>query len=190
MTKAILFDCFGVLYVGVRSYSLSICSAENRQALSDLFTQADYGYVTGLEFTKQAAELMNMTEQQFIEMCQSHYHKNQEVIDLARELKAEYKIGLLTNANSTIIDQLFTSEEQAELFDDVLVSSSVGMIKPQPEFFELAADRLGCVTEDCVLIDDVSGNISGAEAVGMQGVVFENINQCRRDLSRLGVANA
>lgn len=187
MTKAILFDCFGVIYVGVRSYALSVCPEENRQELDDLFVQADYGFVSGVEFNARAATLMNLTERQFIELCQGRYHKDPAVIDLIRRLKPNYKVSLLTNANSTIIDQLFSSDEQAELFDDVLVSSRVGMIKPQAEFFELAAGRLDCLPEECVMVDDLADNIAGAKATGMHGVVFSDAGQCQSDLERLGV---
>lgn len=187
MTKAILFDCFGVIYVGMRSYALSVCPEESRQELEDLFVQADYGFVSGLEFNVEAAGLLNLTEQQFIELCQERFHKDPAVIGLIRKLKTNYKVSLLTNANSTIIDQLFSEDEQAELFDDVLVSSSVGMIKPQVEFFELAASRIDCLPEECVMVDDLADNIAGAKATGMHGVVFSDAGQCQSDLERLGV---
>lgn len=182
-----MFDCFGVIYVGVRSYALSICPEENHQELDDLFVQADYGFVSGAEFNARAATLMNLTEQQFIELCQGRYHKDPAVIDLIRKLKSNYKVSLLTNANSTIIDQLFSSEEQAELFDDVLVSSRVGMIKPQAKFFELAASRLDCLPEECAMVDDLIDNIAGAKTAGMSGVVFKSASQCQRDLEGLGI---
>ena len=70
------------------------------------------------------------------------------------------------------MSQLFSSEEQRELFDVVVLSSDVGMVKPQPEIYQLVAKQLGVSSEECLMIDDLAVNIDGAEAVGMKGVVF------------------
>jgi HAD superfamily hydrolase (TIGR01509 family) len=67
---------------------------------------------------------------------------------------------------------LFTTEELAELFDSVVLSSEVGMIKPHPEIYELTARRLQLLTRECLMIDDMAANIEGAQAVGMEGVIF------------------
>lgn len=56
------------------------------------------------------------------------------------------------------------------LFDEVLLSHEVGLRKPQPEIFLLAAGRLGIDPVDCVFVDDVKVNVEGAQAVGMTGV--------------------
>lgn len=58
-----------------------------------------------------------------------------------------------------------------ELFDSVVISGEVGMHKPEPEIFRLAADRIGVLPEDCVFVDDLRENCEGAEAVGMTAIL-------------------
>ena len=57
-----------------------------------------------------------------------------------------------------------------ELFDEVVISGEVGLRKPQPEIYLLAASRLGAEPQDCVFADDFAVNAEGASAVGMLGI--------------------
>jgi FMN phosphatase YigB (HAD superfamily) len=57
-----------------------------------------------------------------------------------------------------------------ELFDEVVISGEVGLRKPQPEIYLLAASRLGAGAADCVFADDFAVNAEGASAVGMLGI--------------------
>jgi epoxide hydrolase-like predicted phosphatase len=58
-----------------------------------------------------------------------------------------------------------------ELFDSVVISGDVGMHKPEPEIFELAASRIEVPPAECVFVDDLRENCEGAEAVGMTAVL-------------------
>jgi epoxide hydrolase-like predicted phosphatase len=60
----------------------------------------------------------------------------------------------------------------AELFDAVVISGEVGLRKPEPAIYRLAAERLGVAPEGCVFVDDLAPNVRGAAAVGMVGVHY------------------
>lgn len=75
--------------------------------------------------------------------------------------------GLISNSWSTAH---YDRELLAELFDDVVISAEVGLHKPQPEIYRLAAERLGVEPGGCVFIDDLRENCEGAEAAGMTAV--------------------
>lgn len=55
--------------------------------------------------------------------------------------------------------------------DEVVLSGEVGLRKPDPAIYRLAADRLGVAVEACVFVDDLPGNVAAAEALGMVGVL-------------------
>jgi epoxide hydrolase-like predicted phosphatase len=63
---------------------------------------------------------------------------------------------------------------QDGLFDAVLRSDEVGMRKPDPEIYLLAAERLDIVPGACVFVDDLAQNVDGARAVGMEGIVHRS----------------
>lgn len=55
-------------------------------------------------------------------------------------------------------------------FDDVVISSQVGLRKPDPAIFRLAAERLDVDVEACVFVDDLDLNVEAARALGMTGI--------------------
>lgn len=185
--EAVIYDFFGVLCVGSRGYILSHCHESVRQQLDELYLQADYGFITAVEFAAQAAQLLHITQEEFIKMSRQRYIRDESMIESIRRVKRLCHTALLSNANDAIIDELFSKQEQKELFDEVLVSSHVGMVKPQKELFELMASRLAIEPEACVMVDDLESNIEGAIAAGMQGIVFSHQAQYERELQKMGV---
>jgi HAD superfamily hydrolase (TIGR01509 family) len=69
-------------------------------------------------------------------------------------------------------------------FDGIVVSGEEGLLKPEPEIYRLLLDRYGLAAGDCLFIDDVSDNVEGARAIGMQAYQFENAAALRAELSR------
>jgi putative hydrolase of the HAD superfamily len=72
-----------------------------------------------------------------------------------------------------------------ELFDAVVISGDVGMHKPQPEIFELGAERIQVAPRDCVFVDDLRENCAGAEAVGMTAILHRGPDSTLPELERL-----
>jgi putative hydrolase of the HAD superfamily len=92
--------------------------------------------------------------------------------------------GLISN--SWVMDHY--TDEIRSLFDEVVISAEVGLHKPQPEIYLLAAERLGVRPEDCVFVDDLRENCAGAEAVGMTAVLHrESAETIARVEELLGV---
>ena len=58
MIKAIIFDCFGVLYGGSLGMLASLAPAERRQDVNDINTANDYGYIHYQEYLEQIGEII------------------------------------------------------------------------------------------------------------------------------------
>lgn len=83
-----------------------------------------------------------------------------------------FKLGLVSNANRGFTERL-RARGVVGLFDDVVVSGDVGVAKPDPAIFRLAAERLGVAPAACLMIDDQAQHLRGAEATGMRTHLFE-----------------
>jgi putative hydrolase of the HAD superfamily len=81
------------------------------------------------------------------------------------------KTGLISNSWST---SHYDRELLEELFDAVVISAEVGLHKPQPEIYLVAAERLAEPPERCVFVDDLRENCAGAEAVGMTAILHRD----------------
>jgi epoxide hydrolase-like predicted phosphatase len=71
------------------------------------------------------------------------------------------------------------------LFDAVVISGEVGLRKPEPEIYALAAERLGARPEECVFVDDLAPNVRGAVAAGMVGVHHTDVEATLDELEAL-----
>ena len=89
---------------------------------------------------------------------------------LAR-LRGHVRLGLLSNAGRGARERLDAAGVTAR-FDDTLCSAEVGLAKPDPQVYRLAASRLGVAPSACAFVDDMPRNVDGARAVGMQAFLY------------------
>ncbi len=110
-------------------------------------------------------------------------------LELARALRPDYKLSILSNADRSLRHRLEAELGIHHLFDDVVCSAEVGLAKPEPAVFQLAAERLGVRPAECVFVDDHEPNVSAAQEVGMQAVLFraDKGDDLRAQLRALGV---
>lgn len=173
MIKAIIFDCFGVLLQreGHEFYK-TVKNKETQKQINKLEIQADLGEISEDEFNEQVAELTHTTPAK-VQAETSKYDRNQELLNFIHEMREnKYKISVLTNVSKDTISRFFTSDEQRNLFDDVVISSEVGLVKPDAEIFTLAARRLALSPGECVFVDDTAANCRAAAEAGIQAVAY------------------
>ncbi len=190
--KAIIFDCFGVLVTSAR-IALKNDFPKYKSQIDDLDHQAVYGLISRKEFNNELSNLIGISVGQIESRYWGGSVKVASVIDWLIELKqsSKYKIGMLSNVGRGFFDSYFTEIEQKELFDEMVLSSDVGMAKPEAMIFELIASRLGVKSSECVLIDDTYLNIDAAKNTGMYGVWFISVGQAKIELDEiLEVENA
>jgi putative hydrolase of the HAD superfamily len=72
-----------------------------------------------------------------------------------------------------------------ELFDAVVISSEVGMRKPEPRIFRLATELIGLAPAECVFIDDIAENVAAAQAAGLVGVHHRTARETTERLTEL-----
>lgn len=183
--KAIIFDCFGVLYV---DYSEAYFAhfPESLEQLRDLNKACDRGYLSLEEYLASVSKLTGDSPETIYAAFAREHVLNQRAIEyIQKDLKPSYKIGLLTNIGRGWMQQFFSEHQLHELFDAAIISSEEHIVKPEPEIYRLTAERLGVQPDECVMIDDREVNCCGAEAAGMASVVYDSFEQTKRDLTRL-----
>jgi len=78
----------------------------------------------------------------------------EENIKIIKEIKKEYKIGLITNFVHEWIKKVFKVEGIDDLFDVVIVSSKIGVRKPNAEVFYVALKSLLIKPEEAVFVSN------------------------------------
>lgn len=194
MLRAVIFDCFGVLYLDASKhfYETHIPNYEVLwPELMQLTKASDYGLITQDELVDGVVELTGAKREFVADNIRGVHRRNQALLEYAEELRGSYHLGMLSNIGPGAMDSFFAPEERERLFDAVVLSGDVGMTKPHPAIFALMAERLGVSPHECVMIDDIEENCGGADAAGMKAVKYDTNTQVERDLARLlGAARA
>ena len=110
-------------------------------------------------------------------------------LQLVRDLRGSHKLGILSNADVSLRGRLEGEIGIHALFDDIVCSAEVGMAKPEPGIYTLAAERLGLPPGQCVFVDDLDTNVEAARGVGMQAVLFrvDKGDDLRAQLAAFGI---
>jgi epoxide hydrolase-like predicted phosphatase len=72
-----------------------------------------------------------------------------------------------------------------EMTDDLVYSHEVGLAKPDPAVYALAAARLGVEGSEIVFLDDVAANVAAARAAGWHAVLHEDTGRSIAELERI-----
>lgn len=93
--------------------------------------------------------------------------------------------GLRTALMSNVDELPPSADKWIDLFDTIVLSGEVGVAKPDPVIYLLAADRLRLTPEQCVFVDDLRSNVLGAAATGMVGVHHTDTDTTLTELAAL-----
>ena len=200
--RAVIFDFGGVLLDMRwdvareldRAHGLPKSSVFETLYRSPAWTDIERGVGDPDEWAESAHRELERRAGRALPRLHEEWRRAQVVIDaniaLVRALRPPYRCSVLSNADVSLRGRLKDDLALDHLFDDIVVSAEVGMAKPRPEIFRLAADRLGLPPDACVFVDDWDKNVEAARAVGMQAVLHrvDQGHDLRVQLAALGVA--
>ena len=108
-------------------------------------------------------------------------------VALLRELRERKGVKLygLSNMSETIFAYLHARHDFFKLFDGIVVSAKVKLLKPEPEIYEHLRDRFALDFGESVFIDDLQRNVDSARQVGLPAIQFLTTDQVRRELEPL-----
>jgi FMN phosphatase YigB (HAD superfamily)/DNA-binding Xre family transcriptional regulator len=88
---------------------------------------------------------------------------------------SHYHVGILSNSMPGFIPAM---KQQGMLpsthFDQIIDSSEVHALKPEPEIFRIATERAGVQPHEILLIDDNRANLMAAEDAGWRAIQFDS----------------
>ncbi len=187
MIKAIIFDCFGVL-VGTGIWNVYQQAGGDLVAdkafLDDLIERNALGQLPNGGFNKTLADHLDLTESQWRQLLDDDEKPNQPTFDYIKQLKNSYKIGLLSNANHGVIERKIPPDLR-DIFDDIVVSAEVGLMKPSPHIFKLASERLSVKPSEVIFIDDHAEYLDGARQTGMKTILYKNLETLKKDMFQI-----
>jgi epoxide hydrolase-like predicted phosphatase len=101
-----------------------------------------------------------------------------------REQRQDHKVALISNAWSGL-RAFITRKGFVDVFDHMIISAEVGIMKPDPRIYQLALEELEAKADESVFIDDVLVNVDSARSIGMLGIQFNQPKQVLSELKNL-----
>lgn len=198
MLKAIIFDVGGVL---IRTHNragrerwaanLGIDPLEFEQLVfsGESGRQAQLGQKTSAAHWRWLGVYFGLTESQLAEMQHDFFAGdalNEPLVEHIKRLRrAGYRTGLLSNFMDDARRVWTEVYPFIQHFDGIIVSAEVGLLKPDPQIYYLAAKSAGVDVTEALFIDDFSENIKAARAVGMQTIHYVDPEAARRELAAM-----
>lgn len=195
--EGLLIDFGGVLTSNVFASFAAFCEAEGldphtlrhafrgdetaRRLLFDLETGAiePHAFSVALADRLGLADPTDLPQRLFAGVT-----ADEAMIDAVRALHERgVRTGLVSNSwgDATAYDR----DLLAEIFDAVVISSEVGLRKPDPAIYELGARSIGLGPDVCVFVDDLGGNLKPAAALGMATIKHVDTAQTIAELEAL-----
>lgn len=109
-------------------------------------------------------------------------------VEVLESLKAEgIPVFGLSNFPWELWDLTVEAYPFLGMFDDRVLSSEVGVSKPQRRIYDVMIERTGLKPEELVFVDDREENLATAQALGIRCVLFENDALLKDDLAEMGL---
>jgi epoxide hydrolase-like predicted phosphatase len=193
--KAIIFDWGGVLIDNPRPALMRYC-AKAFDVSVDVYTQIhnkfldDFqkGFINEQTFWQRVCKELKKPKPNkpsfWVKAFRSAYSPRAEVFSFAASLHNKgYKTALLSNTEVPAMQ--FCCQLGYDMFDEMIFSCAEGAVKPEKKIYQIAVSKLNVQPGQTVLIDDKAEFINGAKQAGLNGIIFKNLNQVKKELEKI-----
>jgi beta-phosphoglucomutase len=183
MRIAVIFDMDGVLIDSYAAHfeSWLVLTAENGVEYSRAEFVAGFGRTTPEVIAEQwPGKEANLTDDRiralaarkeviFRELIERDFPAMDGAFDLLSALHAaDISLAVGSSGPADNVQLVIEKLGARDLFSTAVTSSDVRRGKPDPQVFQLAAERLGVAVNRCVVVEDAPVGIAAARAAGMK----------------------
>jgi epoxide hydrolase-like predicted phosphatase len=197
MKPALIFDFGGVLMRTIdytprhrwdEQLGLPLGSVERVVHGSESWRLAQIGAISPETYWSDVRQQLNLTSEQIRQLAIDFFSGDRldhALVAYIQQLRAaEHRIALLSNDSPALLNKLHALEI-ANLFDPLVISAFIGVMKPDARAYQAVLDRLGIPASQAIFIDDLPRNVAGAQALGITSLHYTTLDRLRRDLDAL-----
>ncbi|WP_328864503.1 HAD-IA family hydrolase [Streptomyces sp. NBC_00304] len=107
-----------------------------------------------------------------------------EVVALLTSVRGVAVVALVSNA-TTRLELDLDREGLSGVADAVVNTARIGVAKPDPRVYRIAAERVGTVAGRCLFVDDTEANVAAARREGMAALHYRRPEDLRAVLAPL-----
>ena len=196
---AIIFDLGNVLLAFDETRAIDRLAARTGKTRQQILeyarttphvTELALGKLSKLRFFHTVAKDLGFdgTYEEFALLWSDIFTPIEPMVALAKSLQNRLPRLILSNTNAIHMDYVFEHYPFLQDFDAHVLSHEVGLLKPDPAIYRQALGKYGLTAGRTVFLDDIAANAEAARQVGMQAIHFQNPDQARAELTKLGVS--
>jgi putative hydrolase of the HAD superfamily len=144
---------------------------------SESWRLAQIGQLSVAEYWADVARQLGITSTEITQLETDYFSADEldhTLINLIQTLRHRgHPVALLSNDSPALREKLHHLDI-ARLFDPLVISGEIGMMKPTPSAYHAVLSRMALPADKTVFIDDMPANISGAQAVGMGAIHYQD----------------
>lgn len=187
--KAVIFDFFEVIHTDMYQSWLHEHGYERTGKFEEFANTLDGGGISQEQFFQNLADSSGQEAAHVKEYFSERGAIDYAMIDLVAAIHASYPTALLSNASGEFLRPMLHKFNLHELFNEIVISSEVGFIKPSREIFEHVLDKLGVKPSEAIFIDDNPANVASASALGIHAIHYTgDISKLRLQLQQYGIS--
>lgn len=165
MAKILFTDFFGVVVQD--SGNKWLASHNLSEYKKDIFPLGDIGEISEDEVFSRLSELSGVPKQEIFDNFETFAVLNENTVKMLRKLKKQgYKIVVLSNCYNSVLERRIKQFNLEDVFDDVIISYQIGMIKPHKDIFEYAYKKHCKPGDEVYYIDDQEVNLTAPKELG------------------------
>ena len=196
MIRNIIFDIGGVLLdYNPKTYldKLNIEESKRKELNDIIFHNSKWrdclnGFITNSELIEYLVKENKKYKDEIKQILSKENLKymlppKQEMIEYYKSLKQKgYKIYLCSNITEDTYNYIKDSFEIIQLADGGVFSCFENISKPNVEIYQKLIKKYKLDIEKSILIDDTKRNIISANDIGLNGILFNNIEDIKKIL--------
>jgi putative hydrolase of the HAD superfamily len=193
--NTLIFDCFGVIcgpvYNAWYRDNISNRGLEDKNLLN-IFSQHDLGILSESDIVDYFYKLCDgrSTKEKIEKEINDYLILDEKLANIILKLKSKgFKTELLSNARASFFEQrIYKKFPQFKgLFDKIVISSDVQIIKPDNGIYLYALDKIKSKPEECLFVDDNKANVDGALALGIESFLYTDVDSFVKYLNTMGI---
>lgn len=111
---------------------------------------------------------------------------DKDMLKLINLLRKKYRVVCLTNTEPEIVE-LSGRNGLFDYFEKAFISSEMGLKKPDIKSYEKVSDELRIEPRQAVLIDNIPNYVEAAKKIGINGILYQDIDHLKQELASLSV---
>ncbi len=114
------------------------------------------------------------------------FTENRPMIKWLESVVGKFPTWLLSNTNELHWKFIWERYPIVQKLDGWILSHQIGFRKPDPQFFRVALEKSGSLSQQAFFVDDMEIHIKAARLLGIQAEVFQGVEALAAALKKRG----